>query len=101
MTVECSNSILSTKLKESKRNMVNGKVLLTIKDIVNSLTDHEQFFPFANFSFHLFAYAIKLYPNYYPTNEVIVMCGNEYKKIADSFFKFANLYLNNSEYLQF
>jgi hypothetical protein len=55
---------------------------------------------FANFSFNLFAYAIKLYPTISKTNDIYVLCGPEYEKICDSFSEFIDLYINDSIELQ-
>jgi len=69
------------------------QTLLDLKDIKN-------LFVFANFSFNLLVYAIKLYPARRNTNEVYVLCGEEYKKIANTFSEFLELYLNDSVELQ-
>lgn len=57
-------------------------------------------FVFANFSFNLFSYAIRLHPDMSDKNDVYVLCGNEYKKIANSFSEFLVLYLDDSIELQ-
>lgn len=56
---------------------------------------------FANYNFNLFAYAIKLYPGLSTENEVYILCGDKYKKIANSFSEFIELYLNDSRELYF
>lgn len=64
------------------------------------LNDTRNLFVFANFNFNLFAYAINLYQEEIDINEVYVLCGEEYKKIANTFSDFLNLYLNDSVELQ-
>jgi len=58
-------------------------------------------FVFANFSFNQFVYAIKLSQEETENNEVYILCGEEYKKIANTFSEFLDLYLSNSIELQF
>ncbi len=58
-------------------------------------------FVFANFSFNLFVYAIKLSQEETDNNEVYILCGEEYKKIGNTFSEFLDLYLSNSIELQF
>jgi hypothetical protein len=65
------------------------------------LNQIKDLFVFANFSFNLFVYAIKLSPEKTYNNEVYILCGEEYKKIGNTFSEFINLYLNNSVELQF
>jgi hypothetical protein len=57
-------------------------------------------FVFANYSFNLFAYAIRLYPEKLNRNEVYVLCGENYKKISETFSEFLDLYLGDSIELQ-
>lgn len=71
------------------------------KKITNTLTELEKYYVFTNYSFHLFSYVIKLYSESSIKNEVLVICGDEYKKIANSFSEFIELYLNDSIKLQF
>lgn len=64
-------------------------------NISNTLINCENYFVFANYNCHLFAYAIFI-NNDSESNGIIVICGDEFKKIASSFSEFLNLYLNNS-----
>ncbi|PSL17649.1 SMI1/KNR4 family protein [Dyadobacter jiangsuensis] len=85
------------KIKEEFKDWVgipNYQKLLSIKEI-NDL------YVFANMNFNLFAYAIKLTKSLEEANEVYILCGDKYKKIADSFSEFINLYLDSSIELQF
>lgn len=66
-----------------------------------NLVNTQRLFVFANFSFNLFVYAIKLNKETAENNEVYVLCGEEYKKIANNFTGFLELYLNDSIELQF
>lgn len=70
------------------------------KNIFSTLKESERYYVFANYSFHLFAYVIKLYPESSINNEVLVLCGDEFKKIANSFSEFIELYQNDSIELQ-
>lgn len=58
------------------------------------------FIVFADFQFDFFAYAIRLYSRTSVKNEVFVLCGNEFKQIADSFSGFIDLYMADSIELQ-
>ncbi|MBC7920228.1 MAG: SMI1/KNR4 family protein [Ferruginibacter sp.] len=69
-------------------------------NIVNTLNNHESFFIVADYFFHLFAYAIRLYQDESTKNEVLVICGDQYKRIANSFSEFIDLYLSESIELQ-
>lgn len=69
-------------------------------NIVNTLTEYKSFYVFADFSFCMFSYAIKLYPDTKDNNLVLVLCGDKYRVIANSFSEFIDLYLNNSIELQ-
>lgn len=60
----------------------------------------DELYVFANTNFHLFAYAIRLNNAPQKKNEVYVICGDKYKKIADSFSEFITLYINSSPKLQ-
>lgn len=68
------------------------------KRIGNELTFEgmEDCFVFADYMFHLFDYAIRLYPDRRDINEVYGLCGNKYVLIANSFTEFLNLYLEDS-----
>lgn len=70
-------------------------------NIVNTLNDCESCFLIADYCFHLFMYAIRLYPNESSENEVYVICEDRYKIIANSFSKFVELYLEDSIELYF
>ncbi len=70
-------------------------------NIVNTFDGYKTTFVFANFDFYLFSYAIRLYEDKTSNNEVYVLCGDEYGKVANSFTEFVDLYLNNLEKLLF
>lgn len=88
------------ELKNVNDEYKDWKGIPNYRDIVDILVDSEKYFVFANYSFHLFSYAIKLYSYSSSTNEVLVLCGAEYKKISNSFSEFMELYLNDSIELQ-
>lgn len=58
-----------------------------------SLLNIENYYVFADYMFHLSSYAIYLGNNLNYLNEVILINGGEYKKIANSFSDFIILYL--------
>jgi len=68
-------------------------------DVINAVGDFV--FVFADYLFCMFSYAIKLYSNASLNNEVLIICGDESKIIANSFSEFIDLYLDNSIELQF
>lgn len=69
-------------------------------NIVNILPEHEKYYVFADYEINLFAYAIRLHNNIEEENEIIVSCGDEYRKIANSFSEFLDLYFEDSIELQ-
>jgi hypothetical protein len=71
----------------------NYQALLNLEEI-------KELFVFANYSFNLFAYAIRPHPQQNMNNEVYVLCGEDYKKISNTFSDFLDLYLSNSVELQ-
>lgn len=64
------------------------------------LQEVKDLFVFANYSFNLFAYAIRLNPKNLDNNDVYVLCGEDFKKISNTFTEFIELYLNDSIELQ-
>lgn len=84
------------KVKDEFKNwegIPDYKGLLAINDI-------SELYVFANFTFNLFVYAIKLYPDFSDENEVYILCGEKYQKIANSFSEFVELYLSDSKELK-
>ncbi|WP_326981929.1 SMI1/KNR4 family protein [Chryseobacterium sp. MYb264] len=71
----------------------NYRLLLNLEKI-------KDLFVFANYSFNLFSYAIRLSSEQLDENEIYVLCGGNYKKIANNFFDFLDLYIDNSIELQ-
>jgi len=86
-------------VKKVSEEFQDWKGIPSYQTLLNS-NDIKNLFVFANFSFNLFAYAIKLCPERIDTNEVYVLCGEEYKKIANTFSEFLELYLKDSVELQ-
>lgn len=66
------------------------------KDILNSFPDYKKFFVFADYQLHLFSYAIHLNENTSSINQIYVICGNEFKIVAQSFTEFLELYLKKT-----
>jgi hypothetical protein len=75
------------------KGVPNYQALLDLEDV-------KDLFVFANYSFNLFAYAIRLSNETSVRNEVYVLCGQDYKKISNTFSEFLDLYLNDSIELQ-
>lgn len=88
------------RLKKVSEEFEEWKGVPNYQSLV-SLNHIKDLFVFANFSFNLFVYAIKLRREKIDNNEVYILCGEEYKKIANTFSEFLDLYLNNSIELQF
>lgn len=68
-------------------------------NIINTLPNSRDCFVFADYMFHLHAYAIRLYKEPAERNEVYVICGDEYKEIAGSFTEFMALYAADADEL--
>ncbi|HSZ26380.1 MAG TPA: SMI1/KNR4 family protein [Cytophagaceae bacterium] len=100
---ECTNELYEfyslERIKKVSEEFQDWKGVPNYQSLVN-LNDTQNLFVIANFCFNLFAYAIKLYQEKVDTNEVYVLCGEETKKIANSFAEFIELYLNDSIELQ-
>lgn len=71
------------------------------RNLVKRLNDHEHCYVFADYSFHLLSYAVRLYPYSSTINEIYVLCGEEFKIIANSFTEFVSLYLDDDPKLYF
>ena len=69
--------------------------------LIDTLDNNADIFIFADHSFKMFTYAIRLYPIISDKNEVFILCGNEYRVIANSFTEFIDLYLNDDISLYF
>ena len=70
-------------------------------NIINTLSQSENCFVFADFMIHTFTYAIRLYPNLVDINEIYIISGDQYKIISNSFSDFLDLYFSDSMELQF
>lgn len=66
------------------------------RNIINTLEGSENCFVFAEYMFHSFAYAIRLYKDKRHVNEIYVISGDEYRIVANSFSDFLNLYFEDS-----
>jgi len=89
-----------SNFKSINDNLKNWNGTPDYSNIVNTLPDFESYFVFADYSICIFSYAIKLYPDFSLINQVLVICGDEYKVIANSFSDFIDLYLDDSIELQ-
>ncbi|OCX52868.1 hypothetical protein BEL04_00620 [Mucilaginibacter sp. PPCGB 2223] len=63
-------------------------------NIVNTLPDHEYYYVFANYSIHVFVYAIRLSKIRTNVNEIYIICGDKYKLVANSFDEYIGKYVN-------
>jgi len=70
---------------------------MLFKSFINS----ETCFVFANYQFFMFTYCIQLRQHESGMNEIYILCGDQFKMIASSFTEFVDLYIRNSEKLQF
>jgi hypothetical protein len=69
------------------------------KKIVYTLDEYKKYYVFADYMIHTFCYAIYL-DSGNTKNDVLVICGGDYKRIADSFSEFLDLYIGDSDKLQ-
>lgn len=88
------------QFKSINDDLKNWKGIPDYSNLINTLPDYKSYYVFADYMFCMFSYAIKLYPNNCIDNNVIVISGDKYKIIANSFNEFMDLYLNNSIELQ-
>ncbi|TGE20923.1 SMI1/KNR4 family protein [Hymenobacter metallicola] len=68
-------------------------------DLLRTWPEHGQFYVFADYMMHLFAYAIRLDVHFTSSNPVFVLCGGSYQLIAGSFTEFLGLYRRDSPVL--
>ena len=78
-----------------KNGLANWQGTPNYKNIVKSLPDHEKYFVFSDYSFHFSAFAIKLNKEI-ADNNVYIIHGSYYEKIANTFGEFMELYLKDS-----
>lgn len=73
------------------------------RNIVNTLPNSAECYVFADYMFHTFTYAIRLAKSDSPKEvyEVYAIYGDEFKRIANSFAEFLELYLRNCDLLYF
>lgn len=90
-----------TQFKSIDEELKNWDGVPDYSGIVETLRDYKSYFVLADYSFHMFSYAIRLNSLANKENEVLVLCGREYKKIASTFTEFIDLYLRESIKLQF
>lgn len=68
-------------------------------NIASKLPGYDKCFVLCDFEFHLMTYAIRLFEIKSDSNPVYVICGDEYRLIANTFSDFLCLYFNQSEKL--
>jgi len=89
-----------SNFKSINDDLKNWNGVPDYSNIINTLEDYKSYYVFADYSFCMFSYAIRLYADVSVVNQVLVVCGDEHKIIANSFSEFIDLYLNNSIELQ-
>lgn len=92
-------SLKSFKSIDEELKFFNG--VPDYSNIINTLTEYKECYVFADYMFHMFAYAIRLKNTKSDENEIYIICGDEYKIIASSFTGFIELYQSDSIKLQF
>lgn len=101
---ECTNDLYEfysiDRIKKVKEEFKDWKGVPNYQQL-SDVDEVSELYVFANFNFNLFAYAISLYPAFSNTNEVYILCGEQHRKIANSFYEFVKLYLSDSIELQF
>jgi hypothetical protein len=95
----CFYSLREFKTLKEKFEGWNGTP--KYQDIIHTLKEHSDCYVFADYEFHLFVYAIRLYETETSNNEVYAICGEEYRVIANSFTDFIHKYYNDSDDLRF
>jgi hypothetical protein len=69
-------------------------------ELLNIISSPGELYVFANYHFNLYAYAIRFYAESTKENEVYVFCGREYKMIGNTFSKFLEEYINDSDLIR-
>ena len=88
------------QIKTIKEEYKDWKGIPNYNSILSKLVELEKYFIFCNYQIHLFSFAIKLFSDKRIHNEVLLICGEQYKKVADSFSDFIEFYLDQSINLQ-
>ena len=95
----CFYSLREFKTLKQKFEGWNGTP--KYQGIMQTLREHSNCYVFADYEFHLFAYAIRLYETETSANEVYAIAGEEYRIIANSFTEFIHKYYNDCDDLRF
>lgn len=93
----CFNSLAEVQSVAERFHDYHG--VPKYSDLLHTWPEHEQFYVFADYMIHLFAYAIRLDTGASSTNSVYVLCGGDYRPIAESFTEFLALYKRDSAVL--
>lgn len=87
--------------KSVERSLSHWSGVPDYSNVSNVLENSKHCFVFADHMFHMFVYAVRLYPTDRRTNEVYVLCGDQYKVVASCFADFMELYKAQSQLLHF
>lgn len=77
----CFNSLAEVQSIADRFQYYHG--VPKYSDLLHTWPEHRQFYVFADYMIHLFAYAIRLDASA-ATNPVFVLCGGKYELIAES-----------------
>lgn len=88
------------RIKNLEDEFKNWNGIPRYSDVLKKMEDFDQYYVFANYNIDLFAYAIRLYKEN-RENDIIAICGGEYRQVSNTFNEFLELYLSQSELLWF
>ncbi|KKO89644.1 hypothetical protein AAW12_18640 [Sphingobacterium sp. Ag1] len=88
------------KVKTINEEFENWKGIPNYRELLNIISSPGELYVFANYQFNLYVYAIRLYTELKKENEVYVFCGGDYKIIGNTFSKFLEEYINDSDLIR-
>lgn len=101
---ECTDTLYEfyslNRIKTIDEEFKSWEGIPNYKDLLNIISSPEQLYVFANYQFNLYVYAIRLYETSTNENEIYVFCGQEYKMISNTFSKFLEEYINDSDLIK-
>jgi hypothetical protein len=88
------------RVKTINEEFENWKGIPNYSELLNIISSPGELYVFANYHFNLYTYAIRLYAESTKENEVYVFIGREYKMIGNTFSKFLEEYINDSDLIR-